>query len=385
MSAWADEPPVKEPLPSETVQKALGSALDSVGSFFKKAAAPANAASEVGDVKDGMSTASANTSTPMNVIDITQINPTANVVLDPLCNTPVEPFGITDNAGSLLLLAGKLKLLALTNSLQPGTTQNMRTSDVIKMAARGLNWLPMDLEIKLGDLLLEDADILDEHKNRDAERTYRNARKVLDEIVSALPKPLPYQFRILVTKASRRSSSALPGGIVLVDRDLFDPDVDPDYTYFVIAHEVAHVLQRHQTRAYQARLVDGIDSLDGLRKLIGASGQSTPTSVLAYATSLKKLVVDFSEQQELQADSCAVRWIAQRHGDARKQDFVLQKIAQQLGPVDAASKGGAQSGKTVVEAIKYLGDGVFESHPNSLERKNNLKKTLDAQRSAPAR
>ena len=93
--------------------------------------------SAVDAVTDGASTSPANTSAPVNVVDITQINPTASVVLDPHCNTPVQPFGITDNAGSLLLLTGKLKLLALTNGLlQPGATQNMRTSDVIKMAAR---------------------------------------------------------------------------------------------------------------------------------------------------------------------------------------------------------------------------------------------------------
>ena len=73
-----------------------------------------------------------------------------------------------------------------------------------------------------------------------------------------------------------------------------------------MSHEVAHVLQRHETRAYQAKLADGVDSLEGLQKLMSSASLTNPTSLLAHASSLKKLLVNFSETQEMQADSCAL-------------------------------------------------------------------------------
>jgi hypothetical protein len=258
--------PAKETLSSEDVKKAVGSAVNAIGGFFKQVVKAPEQPKDTTDDADNRNfnadAKPANSTSRLNIIDINQIGGPASTVLDPMCKEPVQPFGITDNAASLLLLAGKLKLQGTVEIFQQGGRQATTLPDVIKMAARNLNWLPQDLELKLGEILLQDADILDEHRNKASELAYNKARILLDDLVKLLPQPLPYSFKILVRKTSHRSASALPGGIILVDRDLVDDDADLDYAYFVVGHEISHVLQRHQTRAYQARLVDGIDTLD---------------------------------------------------------------------------------------------------------------------------
>ncbi|PUE06699.1 hypothetical protein B9Z51_12160 [Limnohabitans sp. T6-5] len=377
---YAQDPaaePAKEALSSESVQKAVGSALSSIGNFFKKAVNAPEKAAEPNDEVNNDSGKAATSSTGLNIIDITQISSVSSSVLDPLCNEPVQPFGITDNAASLLMLAGKMKLQGSLSMLTPGGggAPQYKPADVIKMAARNLNWLPQELEMKLGETLLQDTDILDERRNKASERIYRKARTVMDDLVKLLPQPLPYNFKILVSKASHRSASALPGGIIVADRDLFEDDADLDYAYFVIGHEISHVLQRHQTRAYQARLVDGIDTIENLSKFIASNQQSSPGSILAFGTSLKKLVVDFSEQQELQADSCSIRWMSQRLADPKKLQSKMQRITQQIAPVGKVTPNNL-SGQNVIDVLKQLGDGVYERHPSGNQRRENILNTL---------
>jgi Zn-dependent protease with chaperone function len=378
----AQEPvsePAKAALASEDVTKAVGSAFNAIGGFFKQVVkAPEQPKDTTGDAGNANANADAKpaSSTPgLNIIDITQISSAASTVLDPMCKEPVQPFGITDNAASLLLLAGKLKLQGTLDIFQQGGRQATTSRDVIKMAARNLNWLPQDMELKLGEILLQDADILDEHRNKASERAYTKARIVLDDLLKLLPQPLPYSFKILVSKTSHRGASALPGGIILVDRDLVEDD-DLDLAYFVVGHEISHVLQRHQTRAYQARLVDGIDTLDNLSKFIASQRQKSPESILGFASALKKLVVEFSENQELQADSCSIRWMSQRLGDPKKLQAKMLKITQQIAPEKQASRN-STNGRNVIDVLTYLGDGVYERHPNSNQRRDNILSTLN--------
>jgi Zn-dependent protease with chaperone function len=379
---YAQEPvsePAKAALSSEDVTKAVGSAFNAIGGFFKQVVKPPEQPKDTaGDADNANANADTKpiSSTPgFNIIDITQISSGASTVLDPMCKEPVQPFGITDNAASLLLLAGKLKLQGTIDTFQQRGRQATTLRDVIKMAARNLNWLPQDLELKLGEIMLQDADVLDEHRNNASKSAYTKARIVLDDLVKLLPQPLPYAFRIMVNKTSNRGASALPGGIILVDRDLVEDD-DLDLAYFVVGHEISHVLQRHQTRAYQARLVDGIDTLDNLSKFIATQRLKSPESILGFASALKKLVIEFSENQELQADSCSIRLMSQRLGDPKKLQAKMLRITRQIAPYKQTPRKTTNS-KNVIDELRHLGDGVYERHPNSIQRRENILRTLD--------
>ena len=146
--------------------------------------------------------------------------------------------------------------------------------------------------------------------------------------------------------------------------------------YFVMGHEVAHVLQRHQTRAYQARLVDGVDSVENLSKFISQSSKPDIGTVVGYATALKHLLVNFSEQQELQADSCALRIMAARYPDLKHLQPKMQQVLQRMGmgAATTAQKGPASAG--VLDQIQYLSNGAMESHPSSHERRNNVETVM---------
>lgn len=374
----ADAPATPPPsaVPGEGVLRSIGSFFSSIVPAAASATQPTSAPlpPAQGEVPESSSPAT-QPGTAFNVLDIDSWSRTSNIVLDPQCKNLVQPFDITDNAASLALLAGKLKVKGFLDSLQGQSQAPLRTGDVVKLAARQLNWLPMALEREIGVAMVPDADILDENKNADAKRTYAQARAVLADIVKELPQPLPYEFKVMVRTTSYGNASALPGGIVLVDRDLFKRGADLDFAYFVMAHEIAHILQRHQTRMYQARLVDGIDTLDGFGKLLGSTNAAQPAALVGYASSLKRLFVDFTEHQELQADSCAVRLLAARVKDPKVLESKLAAIERALGPITAAvpPKATTEGASHLADHLKFLGDGIFERHPNTDQRRNNLR------------
>ncbi len=318
-------------------------------------------------------------STPMafRLVDIENWSQTSNVVLDPQCKTLVQPFGIADNAASLAVFAAKLKLKGYVDGLNNANAnaKPVQMMEILRYAAKSMNWLPMGMEVQLGEYLLQDSEILDEDKNADSRRTYEAGRKMLDDIVKDLPQPLPYEFRLKVRTTSFGNASALPGGIILVDRDLFKKGADLDYAYFVMAHEVSHVLQRHQTRVYQARLVDAVESFDGLKKLLDNKAQANPGTLIGYGTALKKLFVNFTEQQELQADSCAMQMLAKHYPDSKLLTAKVAQIEKRMGPAVQTAAEGPKS-MQALDALKYLGDGVMERHPNTMQRHNNMRVVL---------
>ena len=85
--------------------------------------------------------------------------------------------------------------------------------------------------------------------------------------------------------------------------------------------------------------------------------------------------MSFSEAQELQADSCAVRMLHKRNPNSSILQAKLRRIDKGLGAVVPEVAEGPQ-GNSVVDHFKYLGDGVMERHPTTNKRKVNLQVTF---------
>src|SRR5450830_426999 len=371
--------PVKQESAEGKPQSESPSLFKSIGNFFSGSA---SSKSKEGEEKSeasasASSSATSATSSPnaFSIIDIDTWSNVSNVVLDPMCKQPIQPFGITDNLTSLGILAAKLK--NFTDSMTKNGQQPLAIKDIVKLAARNLNWLPMAFEKQIGESKVSQDDVLDENKNKEIRMAYAKSRAILEDILKNIPDNNPYDFSIKVVKTSFTNATALPGGIILVDMDLFKKGVSDEWQYFVIAHEVSHVLQRHQTRAYQAQLADGIDSIDNFRKLLSNFSGASPAAALSYASAFKNMLVNYSEQQELQADSCALQLMKVKTPSKKKMQEKLVKVEQRLGPIVPEIPDDSKD-FVLLKHLKYLGDGVMERHPNTRRRKENFQVTINA-------
>lgn len=287
----------------------------------------------------------------------------SSFVVDPTCKQIVLPYSITENFGNIIL--DTLKNLPFGKDFR----------ETARFTAKELNWIPMDLEREIGLNMLKESQILDENKNKESKELYKRARETLNEVLKQLPDGQPFDFRIYVMKTNFGNATALPGGIIQVDRDLFGKKADPDFAYFVIAHEVAHILQRHQTKAYQTTLIDTLAIAKDLKDVLKQLSVANAENALSYAVTLKKLVVSFSEQQELQSDSCALRLMSTKYQQQGDFERVIKKIEKRFGPIIPVVNIKNQDPEIILK-LKYIGDGILERHPNTSERIGNIDSTI---------
>jgi Zn-dependent protease with chaperone function len=313
---------------------------------------------------------------------------TATYEADLDCRRVVAPFDLSSNADALAKLgtagAGQMLSTRLGNLLSDflpsaGATGERELRHKIAYDAREaavrMNWLPMAAEVWYGRQLLDkmrDQLVVREGAKGKNRAVYESADKLLAEVVAAIPEPHDYRFEIFVNAVSNQNARALPGGIVVVDQDLLVEGDLRDKARFALAHEIAHVLQRHETRAVQARIIDTVSLRGTLANLVDGIGGG-----VEGIKPLLKLVLDGKLQferhhvdQELVSDSCAVRLLSSWLKDSAQVDRAVNAFLARL-VVDADEPAQA-SGNDLVELVSR----PVDRHPSPEARHAHLKRLL---------
>ncbi|WP_374361462.1 M48 family metalloprotease [Pseudoduganella danionis] len=369
--------------PAEAAPAEAPGLFDKVKSFFAsgdkpKAEAPGDKADKSADKAKGeeepsfFSRLTGSSGSPTKVKDIDEVFSLSAREFDPSCKSLIEPFGTTDSLLSLGKLGAKLAINNASARYGFGG-QSMDLRSTLRLAGKNLNWLPMEAERMLGERMHGDmaADFLDGERKANKPAVTR-ANQIMQALLTGVKEELPYKFQIDVRKASG-NAQALPGGFLVIDRDLVTVPKNEDKAYFALAHELAHVLQRHETRAIQARMTDTVDSFDGLRKLIDGVN-STPGNIMAYSNDIMGRFVVFSKDQEMQADACAVRLLDAALHDKKKLHQVIQSYQASLPPATPDTVAANQLGM-LVENLQKM-DKLGEQHPNTQARSANLQRML---------
>jgi len=115
---------------------------------------------------------------------------------------------------------------------------------------------------------------------------------------------LSYHFAVLDTDTINAYSA--PGGYIFITRGALELAQDESEMAAVLAHEIAHVSERHIVNALHIRARD-TSGATGLSKLLGAG---TDTARVAFTQALDQAVKilfesGYSQQDELQADRVA--------------------------------------------------------------------------------
>jgi len=182
--------------------------------------------------------------------------------------------------------------------------------------AKRLNWLPMEVELNFGQ---REHDQENEILDRDSERgqlLYPKATAMLEEITRSMGALLqeshqtsPYEFKLFILKRDQHNAVARPGGFIYIDEGLLTDDGMIAKAHFALAHEIAHILQRHQTFELQSVIVDSFALKKDLRLAILAMNKR-PASVLEHVRTDKGIYIRHHIDQELQADACGARLLA---------------------------------------------------------------------------
>ena len=347
------------------------------------------------------------------------IDPAA-VVLDPQCQRLVEPFEIADNVAELASLgAGMLgdnastllgnQLQRLNPSATTGPARAVKPghnipADLRRQAVR-MNWLPMPMEVMYGEHLLADMKTgLVPRDGRVGLTVYPKADALLAEVLASITERHAYQFKLFISSQAGDNAMALPGGLIVIDKALVDKPELRDKAYFALSHEIAHVLQRHETRSVQARIVDTVSLKASLPELIKTMRQvnSEPAAVVSLVLAGKLLFEKHFVNQELQSDACAVRLVDRTLKDPRRVRASIQAFVNALTPSDrpndrpaapgrALRPGGASAALVPPGTADSAGDVVelvtrpIDRHPSTEARIQNLNAMLRTLQAAPVR
>jgi len=275
---------------------------------------------------------------------------------DKICSRIVDPFVLKDNVSSVV--AGTLKS-ARSYFSSKISNKDAKTSTMLetaKLKAKKLNWLSMDIEVRYGEMLHEKRlkdpkGLFERSKKGRVKRLYAKADRLLVRVLSQVKEEHPYDFKLFLVDNASLNAEALPGGYLYINTGV----LDSEYAELVVAHELAHVLKRHQTRESQAKMIDTVDTINDLKSLLRKSDDDV-TKVLNKVVMFRGLLANYSRQQELQADACSVR-IAHR--------IKGMNVASKIEPYVASLTDEVKPGKKKLFRQS--------SHPNYPERTDRMK------------
>jgi predicted Zn-dependent protease len=323
------------------------------------------------------------------------------VVADKHCATIVQPFDIKDNTATLIGSSVKRgagaamkfierKLGGDKNKAADQADKNALTEDT-RNEAKQLNWLPMSAEVKYGERAHEQMlpDLLD-RESKQGKKLYPQADEVLKQVLAPVDGKHEYTFQLYILKASTRNAMARPGGFLYVDQGLLSDPKMKLKARFALAHEVAHVLQRHETKELQGMIVDSFTAKDEMQTAI-LNAKKDPDALLRNVKVGKDIYVRHQIDQELQADSCSARLLSEAFPERHELANTITAFLKDLPPYDpqqatavptsthagVAPAGTSSSEKSaqIIAAAGTLGQIVKSPesrHPNTLERTQNL-------------
>ena len=170
---------------------------------------------------------------------------------------------------------------------------------------------------------------------------------------------LPWRFGILDTDAV--NAFAIPGGTILITRGLYDRLRDESELAGVLAHEIAHVLQKHQLAAIQKELGKEWQS-EVAGEVIARSSNEWVVKYgdRAFAAGREVMTRGLDKKDEYEADRMGVI-IAARSG---YNPFGLVGVLHTLDATDAEDKGVAL---------------MFSTHPTAHSRLLELDTAIGTQ------
>lgn len=316
----------------------------------------------------------------------------ALVVFDKNCTQVVQPFKLTDNFDVLQNYVmnqtiGEVKDVGVT--VLTGLLGGQRpTLDVLKpikknipkslqRAAQQLNWLPMTAEVMYGERLHKQEDNILAREHKLGQKYYPIADKMLEEILSTVNQKHDYEFKLFILKNNGGNAIARPGGFLYIDQGLLDDPNRHPKAYFALAHELAHVLQRHETKELQSMIIDSIPDKE-LWNVV-SKVKYNPEIIFDYLKVRKDRFTAHHVDQELQSDSCAVKLLDRVFVDDNKLTNSIQVFLKDLEDLPAtklkkiASVDNTPSWGKTANVLVELVDTPLMRHPSTMQRTDNLK------------
>lgn len=309
-------------------------------------------------------------------VDITVVAQKSSTVVDQNCPRLVQPYRLSDNAMSLGKMGAELAmqnaLASFQTKMNAPAGQKVDVLATAKLAAKQLNWMPMNIERMYSEWRQKELENNVLPRTKRTEKKYAYADKILADVIASIDEPHDYDLKLFILKTDHTNAMALPAGFLYVDEGLLNPKFK-EKAYFAIAHETAHILQRHETKELESTVIDAIGVASDLMKLLDGPNMN-PGAILNLAAGTKGLFSKHFQDQELQADACATKMMMKifpRPEIARK---ALHDFTESLGKLDPEPqlKPPANDIERYAISLHTMVSSPYRRHPNTALRRQNI-------------
>lgn len=214
------------------------------------------------------------------------------------------------------------------------TAQNRTGSDLPAIGSAGDSVISRDEEYQLGRMVVaglrDQGQILDDPEINDYIQN-------LGSRIAAQAQESPQRFQFFVVRDARINAFALPGGFIGVNQGLITATANEAQLASVLAHEIAHVTQRHIPRSIQAQGKQGMASAAAILAsiLIGAV-TGTPDAAMAGMAvaqgAAAQSSINFTRANEYEADRIGIGFLAAAGFDPNAMPDLFETLGRRAGP-----------------------------------------------------
>ena len=307
---------------------------------------------------------------------ITSVSKEASTVVDLHCPRMVKPYKLSDNLMSIGALSLQLGFEngvgALTMAAGLPGTPKTNIPATARLAAKQFNWMPMPAERMYGDMRHKDKELEILPRTAKTEKDYLYADKILADVKDSIGEPHDYDLKIFILKEPGTHAMSFAGGYLYIERGLVNPKARSK-AYFAVAHEVAHIMQRHETKELESTVIDSIGMASDLMKLLSSAG-SNPGAILTFVSGSKNLFSKHFIDQELQADACATKMMVKMFPKKEQVRQALQDFQNSLDKPEPeeVAKTPANDLEKYALSLHTLVNSPYRRHPNTLVRRKNI-------------
>jgi predicted Zn-dependent protease len=234
---------------------------------------------------------------------------------------------------TLRLGLGAAMLTLLIGMAAPSVARAQSANDLPDIGSAADSTLSLDEEFRIGMSVLRD--LRAQGAVMEDPETDDYIQSLGSRIASQVPD-LQRRFRFFVVRDTSINAFALPGGFIGLNQGLITATSNEAQLASVLAHEIAHVTQRHIARAVQAQGRQGIASAAALVAAIlvgmatGSSDAMQAGIAIAQGTAMQQQI-NFTRANEYEADRIGISMLASAGFDPNAMPDFFEILGRRSG------------------------------------------------------
>lgn len=169
-----------------------------------------------------------------------------------------------------------------------------------------------------------------------------------------------YQFQFFVVNESIPNAFAMPGGYIFIYRGLIELMTNEGELAGILAHELAHVQQRHIHRRLEEHKLINVASIAGMLAGIllgvaggGKAGQAVAMGSMAGAATY---ALQYSRENEKEADQVGLRYLLAAGYEPQDMVTIMERMNQDKWRVSSKVPSYMLTHPGLTERVQYLKD-----------------------------